>query len=166
MALPSMASPSVPLGVLALGFGRFAESFLPKAENTNASRQEFIEDRSRVLADFAKTYVDVMSEAETPGWDGEGGLAVTSEAWAKAVAMLAVIAFMAPGLDAPVAAPCGDGSVHLRWASRDGRWALVEAHPSSEEYIITFADRAGARRTERAAYFRDAGIMFREWSSG
>jgi hypothetical protein len=164
MALPSMASPPAPFGVLALGFGRLAASLVPRAENTNGSRQEFIESRSRVLVDFVESCRDLMNEAEPPGWDGEGGLGVTSEAWAKAVAMLAVVMFMAPDLGVPVAAPCGDGSVHLRWALQDGRWALVEAYPSSEEYVMTFVDKAGARRVERTAYVGDAGAMFRDWS--
>ena len=82
------------------------------------------------LLQLARTVPELAAHASEVDWDGNGGVAVSNDAWAQAFALYGALLVESEAVPAPTVAPCGDGSVHLFWAPPDGSSVTAEAFPS------------------------------------
>lgn len=90
--------------------------------------------------DFVSEMSDCMVESHAPGWDDEGGVPVSQDAWGMLVTLSTRLVILGIFSQYPTVRPCGDGTAHGRWTLPD-RVIDAEAHPSGYAWLVRYHDR-------------------------
>ena len=103
------------------GFGSEAEQMRERVESAIATR---IMTGARLEASQQLRFA--FEDADRNGWDGDGSVAMSAQAFGTGSTFLASLPFYVPS---PSIAPGGDGSVAMEWDGPRGRWltAMLDA---------------------------------------
>jgi hypothetical protein len=114
------------------------------------------------LVAFATKVIDAASAASEPDWDAANGNPVDDDATAVAVALYGTLVVLHPDVPEPVVSPCGDGSLHLRWALSDGRTATAEAFGTGP-MVLSLGSPPAANRIIETMAFDEAAAAIAQW---